>query len=64
MAALQVPNASAWKNLDAAIGGGPREVINLQRFANGALACHELGWWPAKARVLIHNWGIPDTCGG
>jgi hypothetical protein len=25
-------------------------VLNLQRFANGALACHELGWRPAKAR--------------
>jgi hypothetical protein len=55
MAALQVPNASAWEDLDAANGGGAREVLNLQRFANGALACHELGWRPVKAGVLIQK---------
>jgi hypothetical protein len=30
-------------------------VLNLQRFANGALACHELGWRPAEARVLLQK---------
>ena len=30
-------------------------MLNLQRFANGALACHELGWRPAEARVLLQK---------
>jgi hypothetical protein len=55
MAALHIQSASAWESLDRAIGGGARQVLNLHRFANGALACYELGWRPAKARVLLQK---------
>jgi hypothetical protein len=57
MAALYIQNASAWESLDRAIciGGEAREALNLQRLANGALACHELGWRPAEARVLLQK---------
>jgi hypothetical protein len=49
--------------LDTAVGEGARQILGMHKFANGDLACSELGWRPARARVQIQQFAH-SSCGG
>ena len=47
LAGLSMQSEALWRNLDTAVGEGARQVLGMHKFANGDLACSELGWRPA-----------------
>jgi hypothetical protein len=53
LAGLSMQSAALWRTLGTAVGEGARQVLGMHKFANGDLACSELGWRPARARVQI-----------
>jgi hypothetical protein len=55
LAGLSMQSAALWRALDTAVGEGARQVLGMHKFANGDLACSELGWRPARARVQIQQ---------
>jgi hypothetical protein len=54
---LSTQSAALWRTLDTATGEGARQVlvVSMHKFANGDLACSELGWRPVRARVQIQQ---------
>jgi hypothetical protein len=51
LAGLSMQSAALWRTLDTAVGEGARQALGMHKFANGDLACSELGWRPARAGV-------------
>jgi hypothetical protein len=45
-----------WNALDTAVGEGARQVLDMHKFTNaGDMACSELDWQPARARVQLRQ---------